>query len=142
MGSNKNNQNKNQSADSQTTVVNNDEQKTDAANTAAVQSANEQQNTASTQPPSDEQSTATEPPKDDTAPQDSTNAGSDGATPSAPAEKTAAKTVTMTLRHKSHTPHYHRCGLTLTKVFADYEVREDCVERIKGDKWIEVKGAK
>ena len=57
-------------------------------------------------------------------------------------ETEKAKTVTMTLRHKSHTPHYHRCGLTLTKVFTDYEVREDCVERIKGDKWIEVKGAK
>lgn len=165
MGSNKNNQNKNQPADSQTTVVNNDEQKTDAANTAAVQSADEQQNAAPAQPSADEQSTATEQPKDDTAPQDSTNAGSNSVNNSAtqnspvvpelppkdekgvdetpPAEsKTATETVTMTLRHKSHTPRYHRCGLTLTKVFADYEVPADCVERIKGDKWIEVKGAK
>lgn len=56
--------------------------------------------------------------------------------------ETTEKTVTMTLRHKSHTPHYHRCGLTLTKMFSDYEVREDYVKRIKSDKWIEVKDSK
>ncbi|WP_147615116.1 hypothetical protein [Treponema pectinovorum] len=60
----------------------------------------------------------------------------------ADSEKEKAKTVKLTLRHKSHTPHYHRCGLTLTKTFAEYEVSEDCVERIKGDKWIEVKDSK
>ena len=60
----------------------------------------------------------------------------------ADSEKEKAKTVKLTLRHKSHTPHYHRCGLTLTKTFAEYEVSEDYVERIKGDKWIEVKDAK
>ena len=60
----------------------------------------------------------------------------------AASEKEKAKTVKLTLRHKSHTPHYHRCGLTLTKTFAEYEVSEDCVEKIKGDKWIEVKDAK
>ena len=153
MGNN-NKQNKNQSADSQTTAANGDEQKTDTATPATVQPADTQQNADTAQP------ATTEPPNGDT------NAGNNnadnGVAPSAPVvpelppanekgggksddagkTETAAKTVTMTLRHKSHTPHYHRCGLTLTKVFADYEVPEDCVERIKGDKWIEVKGAK
>lgn len=69
---------------------------------------------------------------------DKGNADSD----EADSEKEKAKTVKLTLRHKSHTPHYHRCGLTLTKTFAEYEVSEDCVERIKGDKWIEVKDSK
>ena len=48
----------------------------------------------------------------------------------------------MTLRHKSHTQHYYRCGLMLTKVFAEYEVSEDAVAKIKADKWIEIKGSK
>lgn len=54
----------------------------------------------------------------------------------------AKKTVKMVLKHKSHTPHYHRCGLMLTKVFAEYEVSEEAVAKIKADKWIEVKGSK
>lgn len=53
-----------------------------------------------------------------------------------------AKKVKLVLRHKSHTPHYHRCGLTLTKVFAEYEVSEEAVAKIKADKWIEIKGSK
>ncbi len=52
------------------------------------------------------------------------------------------KTVTLVLKHKSHTPHYHRCGLSITKTFAEYEVSEDCVEKIKSDKWIVVKDGK
>ena len=60
-------------------------------------------------------------------------------TPPAGGEK---KTVKMVLRHKSHTPRYHRCGLTITQVFAEYDVPEDCVEKIKSDKWIVVKEGK
>lgn len=52
------------------------------------------------------------------------------------------KTVRMVLKHKSHTPHYHRCSLTLTQVFAEYEVPEEAVAKIKADKWIEVKDSK
>ena len=52
------------------------------------------------------------------------------------------KTVKLVLMHKSHTPHYHRCGLTLTKVWAEYEVPKSCVDKIKADKWIEVKDSK
>lgn len=52
------------------------------------------------------------------------------------------KKVKLTLRHKSHTQHYYRCGLMLTKVFAEYEVSEDAVAKIKADKWIEIKGSK
>lgn len=50
--------------------------------------------------------------------------------------------VKMVLKHKSHTPHYHRCGLTLTQVFAEYEVPEESVDKIKADKWIVVKDEK
>ncbi len=56
--------------------------------------------------------------------------------------KTKDKKVKLTLRHKSHTQHYYRCGLMLTKVFAEYEVSEDAVAKIKSDKWIEIKGSK
>lgn len=61
-----------------------------------------------------------------------------------PEEKAAAakKTVKMVLRHKSHTPRYHRCGLTLTQVFAEYDVPEESVAKIKADKWIAVKDGK
>lgn len=52
------------------------------------------------------------------------------------------KMVKMVLKHKSHTPHYHRCGLTLTQVFAEYEVPEESVDKIKADKWIVVKDEK
>ena len=55
---------------------------------------------------------------------------------------TKDKKVKLTLRHKSHTQHYYRCGLMLTKVFAEYEVSEDAVAKIKADKWIEIKGSK
>lgn len=51
-------------------------------------------------------------------------------------KNTAAKTVKMVLKHKSHTTNYHRCGLTLTKVFAEYEVPSECVDKIKADRWI------
>lgn len=68
--------------------------------------------------------------------------GSQPVDESADGGKTKDKKVKLTLRHKSHTPHYHRCGLTLTKVFAEYEVPEDCVARLKADKWIEIKGSK
>ena len=56
--------------------------------------------------------------------------------------KTKDKKVKLTLRHKSHTQHYYRCGLMLTKVFAEYEVSEEAVAKIKADKWIEIKGSK
>ena len=61
-----------------------------------------------------------------------------------PEENAAAakKTVKMVLRHKSHTPRYHRCGLTLTQVFAEYDVPEESVAKIKADKWIAVKDGK
>lgn len=52
------------------------------------------------------------------------------------------KTVKMVLKHKSHTPHYHRCGLMLTKTFAEYEVPESAVEKLKADKWIVVQESK
>lgn len=55
---------------------------------------------------------------------------------------TEAKTVKMVLKHKSHTTNYHRCGLTLTKVFAEYEVPAECVDKIKADKWIVVQESK
>lgn len=57
-------------------------------------------------------------------------------------KNTAAKTVKMVLKHKSHTPHYHRCGLTLTKAFAEYEVPAESVEKLKADKWIVVQESK
>lgn len=53
--------------------------------------------------------------------------------------KSSKKVVKMVLRHKSHTPHYHRCGLTITQVFAEYDVPEESVEKIKADKWIVIK---
>ena len=56
--------------------------------------------------------------------------------------KTKDKKVKLTLRHKSHTQHYYRCGLMLTKVFAEYEVSKDAVAKIKADKWIEIKDSK
>ena len=57
-------------------------------------------------------------------------------------KNTAAKTLKMVLKHKSHTPHYHRCGLTLTKTFAEYEVPAESVEKLKADKWIVVQESK
>ena len=57
-------------------------------------------------------------------------------------EKAEEKKVKLTLRHKSHTQHYYRCGLMLTKAFAEYEVSEEAAAKIKADKWIEVKGSK
>ena len=54
----------------------------------------------------------------------------------------AEKTVKMVMKHKSHTPHYHRCGLTLTKSFAEYDVPAESVEKLKADKWIVVQGSK
>ena len=56
--------------------------------------------------------------------------------------KTKDKKVKLTLRHKSLTQHYYRCGLMLTKVFAEYEVSKDAVAKIKADKWIEIKDSK
>ncbi len=147
---NKNNSNreKNQSADVQATVANNDEQKTDAATAMEVQGNAEQQNDTVTGNDAAD-SGGTEPPASvDPVPPNADENG-DGKTdntdptPTVSAgNETETKTVMMTLRHKSHTPRYHRCGLTLTTVFAEYEVPVDCVERIKGDKWVEVKGAK
>lgn len=55
---------------------------------------------------------------------------------------TTAETVKMVLKHKSHTPHYHRCGLTLTQSFAEYDVPKECVEKLKADKWIAVQERK
>lgn len=57
-------------------------------------------------------------------------------------KNTAANTVKMVLKHKSHTTNYHRCGLTLTKVFAEYEVPSECVDKIKADRWIVVQEGK
>ncbi|WP_147645100.1 hypothetical protein [Treponema pectinovorum] len=57
-------------------------------------------------------------------------------------KNTAAKTVKMVLKHKSHTTNYHRCGLTLTTVFAEYEVPAECVDKIKADRWICVQDEK
>lgn len=68
--------------------------------------------------------------------------GSQPVDESADGGKTKDKKVKLTLRHKSHTQHYYRCGLMLTKVFAEYEVSEDAVAKIKADKWIEIKGSK
>lgn len=68
--------------------------------------------------------------------------GSQPVDESAVGGKTKDKKVRLTLRHKSHTQHYYRCGLMLTKVFGEYEVSEDAVAKIKADKWIEIKGSK
>lgn len=68
--------------------------------------------------------------------------GSQPVDESAVGGKTKDKKVRMTLRHKSHTQHYYRCGLMLTKVFGEYEVSEDAVAKIKADNWIEIKGSK
>lgn len=76
-----------------------------------------------------------EPPADD--------ADKDGdSEPPASEKEVQPETVKMTLRHKSHTQFYHRAGLAITKVFADYDVPAESVGKIKGDKWIEVKDAK
>lgn len=56
--------------------------------------------------------------------------------------KNEEEKVKLTLRHKSHTQHYYRCGLMLTKVFAEYEVAKEAVAKIKADKWIEIKDCK
>lgn len=48
------------------------------------------------------------------------------------------KIVRMTLRHRSFTPNYFRCGLRLTKTFTGYDVPADCVDVVRSDKWIEV----
>ena len=129
---NKNNQNKNQATEESQTVPANDDGQDTAQPSADAQPA------AAEQPNGDTNAESSS--ADNGAPSPAENGG--GKPDDAGKTETAAKKVTMTLRHKSHTPHYHRSGLTLTKVFADYEVPEDCVERIKGDKWIEVKGAK
>lgn len=68
--------------------------------------------------------------------------GSQPVDESAVGGKIKDKKVRLILRHKSHTQHYYRCGLMLTKVFAEYEVSEDAVAKIKADKWIEIKGSK
>ena len=68
--------------------------------------------------------------------------GSQPVDESAAGGKTKDKKVKLTLRHKSHTQHYYRCGLMLTKVFAVYEVSKEAVAKIKADKWIEIKGSK
>lgn len=57
-------------------------------------------------------------------------------------DKDTKESVKMTLRHKSHTQHYYRCGLRLTKSFAEYDVPAASVVRIKADRWIEVKDGK
>ena len=57
-------------------------------------------------------------------------------------DKDTKECVKMTLRHKSHTQHYYRCGLRLTKSFAEYDVPAASVVRIKADRWIEVKDGK
>lgn len=68
--------------------------------------------------------------------------GSQPVDESADGGKTKDKKVKMTLRHKSHTQHYYRCGLRLTKSFAEYDVPAASVVRIKADRWIEVKDGK
>lgn len=68
--------------------------------------------------------------------------GSQPVDESAVGGKTKDKKVRLTLRHKSHTQHYYRCGLMLTKVFAEYEVSKEALAKIKADKWIEIKGSK
>lgn len=68
--------------------------------------------------------------------------GSQPVDESADGGKTEDKKVKLTLRHKSHTQHYYRCGLMLTKVFAEYEVSKEALAKIKADKWIEIKGSK
>lgn len=68
--------------------------------------------------------------------------GSQPVDESADGGKTKDKKVKLTLRHKSHTQHYYRCGLRLTKSFAEYDVPAASVVRIKADRWIEIKGSK
>lgn len=72
------------------------------------------------------------------------NADADKGDEESPAPETEDQqgTVKMTLRHKSHTQFYHRAGIAITKFFADYDVPAGSVEKIKADKWIEVKEAK
>ena len=68
--------------------------------------------------------------------------GSQPVDESAVGGKTKDKKVRLTLRHKSHTQHYYRCGLRLTKSFAEYDVPAASIVRIKADRWIEVKDGK
>lgn len=73
---------------------------------------------------------------------DSSDEKKDGNADEKPGEEAAGKTVKLILKHKSHTPHYHRCGLTLTKTFAEYEVPAESVKKLKADKWIVVQESK
>lgn len=59
-----------------------------------------------------------------------------------PEKQSAEKTVKLLLKHKSTSMHYHRCGLTLSKTFAEYEVPESAVAKLKADKWIVVQESK
>lgn len=101
-------------------------------------------------PPADNQPTETPTGEQPKSGDDGKTDGADAQPPAPPAlpqskkgetdsEPKKEKTVTLTLRHKSHTPHYHRCGLTLTKTWAEYEVSEESAARLKADKWVEVK---
>ncbi len=130
---NSNNKNKNQATDekkNETQAQTVENQQTDAP--AATDSG-------------DTQMTVTQP-----VASDADTGNGDGALTDTPAaggaddkdSKTKDKKVKLTLRHKSHTQHYYRCGLMLTKVFAEYEVSEKAVAKIKADKWIEIKGSK
>lgn len=143
---NSNNKNKNQAADekkNETQAQTVENQQTDAP--AATDSGD-------TQPPADSgagdgngDSTPTDTPtagKKDGSEEQPEGGGSQPVDESADGGKTKDKKVKLTLRHKSHTQHYYRCGLMLTKVFAEYEVSKEAVAKIKADKWIEIKGSK
>jgi hypothetical protein len=57
-------------------------------------------------------------------------------------ENTAVKTVAMTVKHKSHTRFYYRCGIEFTQEFRSYDIPEDKAEKIKTDTWLVVKADK
>lgn len=147
---NSNNKNKNQATDekkNETQAQTVENQQTDAP--AATDSGDTQPPVT---PPSDSgagdgnsDSTPTDTPpagEKDGSEEQPEGGGSQPVDESADGGKTKDKKVKLTLRHKSHTQHYYRCGLMLTKVFAEYEVSKDAVAKIKADKWIEIKGSK
>lgn len=147
---NSNNKNKNQATDekkNETQAQTVENQQTDAP--AATDSGDTQPPVT---PPADSDagdgngdSTPTDTPaagKKDGSEEQLEGGGSQPVDESADGGKTKDKKVKLTLRHKSHTQHYYRCGLMLTKVFAEYEVSKEAVAKIKADKWIEIKDCK
>jgi len=59
--------------------------------------------------------------------------------PEAPAAKTENDTVTVSLRHTSPYPKYHRAGLALTNRFQDFRITKEQLAILEKDVFVEVK---